>query len=150
MTKVGKMGPIEREFHDRLYREMPQHIKSKWDKKSGIYALVRTDKDYETDPSAVLYVGQASNLVERWISHKTNALCEDSRAYWWHVYQRIRETRAHGIPMAFVVLEECGCALLDVKEEEYLRKYRPPFNYTLPAHDKDKGWYQRPQLHITK
>lgn len=148
--KMGKIGPEEQAFFDKLYEEVPQHIKSKYEGKSGIYALVRTDKDYETDPSAVLYVGKATDFVKRWVSHRTNALCPEAREHWFTMYARMRETRANGIPMSFVVLEECGPCALDAKEEEYLRKYRPPFNYRLPAFDKNLGWYSRPQKHVTQ
>lgn len=145
--KMGKIGEVEKAFHDKLYEEVPSDIKSKYEGRSGIYALVRTDKE-EDDPTRVLYIGQASNFIERWVSHKTNALCPDAREYDFHLYDRMRETKAHGIPMAFTVLEFCGLSALDEREEELLRQYKPPFNYRLPAHDKGMGWYKRPQLHV--
>lgn len=148
--KMGKISPQEQEFYDKLYAEMPQEIKDKYEGHSGIYALVRTDKDWRTDPSAVLYVGKSQNFVVRWLSHKTNALCPVSRESWLTTYKRFRETKEAGIPMSFVVLEECDFYQLDAKEEEYLRKYHPPFNYRLPAFDKELGWYERTQLHVTK
>lgn len=148
--KMGLINPVEQEFHDKLYAEMPEEIKSKYEGHSGIYALVRTDKDYTSDPTAILYIGKSSNFVERWISHKTNAFCSEARENWFTLYDRMRETKACGIPMSFVVLEECGQHLLDAKEEEYLRKYRPPFNRKLPAHDPDMGWYVSMQRHVTK
>ncbi len=148
--KMGKIGPEEQAFKDKLYEEMPQEIKSKWENKSGIYALVRTDKDWHEDPTAILYVGKSTNFVERWISHKTNALCPQARENWFTMYDRMRETKASGIPMSFVVLEECGLASLDDRECFYLRKYKPPFNYNLPSFDSNKLWYKRTQLHVTK
>ena len=148
--KMGKIGPEEKAFKDKVYEEVPQEIKSEWENKSGIYALVRTDKDWHKDPTAILYVGKSTNFVERWISHKTNALCPQAREYWFTMYDRMRETKASGIPMAFAVLEECSPAFLDDREYFYLRKYRPPFNYRLPCFDKELGWYKRPQLHVTK
>lgn len=142
--KMGKIGPVEKEFHDKLLNEFPEEIKSKLEGKSGIYALIRKDT------GAILYIGQATNFVERWVSHKTNALCPQAREYNFHLYNRMRETKASGIEMAFAVLEVCNPIDLDKKEEEALRKYRPPFNYRLPAFDKELGWYCRPQLHVTK
>lgn len=142
--KMGKINPVEKEFHDKLLEEFPEEIKRELEGKSGIYAIYRRDTgDY-------LYIGQATNFVERWVSHKTNALCPDAREYNFHLYDRIRETRASGIELSFAVLEVCRPLDLDEKEEEWLRKYRPPFNYRLPAFDKELGWYKRPQLHITK
>lgn len=148
--KMGKINPKEKEFYDKLYNEVPEEIKSQYEEKCGIYALIRTDKDWHTDPTAILYVGQATNFVVRWVSHKTNALCPEARENWYTMYERMRETKASGIPMAFAVLEECSIIDLDEREEYYLRKYRPPFNYRLPAFDKERGWYERPQRHVTK
>lgn len=148
--KMGKIGPEEQAFKDKLYKEMKQEIKDRWEGHSGIYALVRTDKDYETDPSAILYIGKSTNFVERWISHKTNALCPQARENWFTMYERMRETREAKIPMSFVVLEECGLGCLDDRECFYLRKYKPPFNYRLPSFDSNDIWYKRTQLHVVE
>lgn len=142
--KMGPIGPKEKEFYDNLYANVPQEIKSKVERKSGIYGI------YRKDTGDILYIGQATNFLVRWVSHKTNALCPDAREYNFHLYDRIRETRASGIELAFAVLEECSPLDLDKKEREWLRKYKPPFNYRLPAFDDSMGWYKRPQLHVTK
>lgn len=147
--KMGPIGPEELAFKNKLYEEMPQEIKDKWENKSGIYALIRTDKA-DDDPSRILYVGQSTNFVERWISHKTNALCPQARENWFTMYQRFRETKEAGIPMAFTVLEECGRDKLDDRECYYLRLYKPPFNYRFPSFDSNKLWYKHTQLHVTK
>lgn len=142
--KMGKINPKEQEFYNKLYNEVPEEIKREYEGKCGIYAL------YRTDTNEVLYVGKSTNVLVRWISHKTNALCEEAREYWFTMYDRMRETRDKGIPMAFKLLEECTVFNLEEREEHYLREYHPPFNYKLPAHDKERGWYERPQRHVTK
>lgn len=142
--KMGKINPVEEQFYNKLLEEFPEESKRELEGKMGIYAIYRKDTgDY-------LYIGQATDFVKRWCSHKTNALCPDAREYNFILYNRIRETRASGIELAFAVLEVCSALELDEKEEEWLRKYRPPFNYRLPAFDKGLGWYKRPQLHVTK
>lgn len=148
--KMGKISPEEQAFYDKLYEEMPQSVKDKYEGHSGIYALVRTDKDWREDPSAILYIGKSQNFVVRWISHKTNALCPVSRERWLTMYKRFRETKEAGIPMAFVVIEECGLHQLDSREQYYLWKYRPPFNYKIPSFDDINVWFTREQKHVTK
>lgn len=142
--KMGPIGKEEKAFFDDLYNKVPEEIKSKYEGKSGIYAIYRKDTgDY-------LYIGQATNFLVRWVSHRTNALCPDAREYDFILYSRIRETIGSGIELAFAALEECRPLDLDKKEKEWLRKYKPPFNYRLPAFDDDLGWYERPQRHVTK
>ena len=146
-NKMGLIHDSEQEYIDREMSKLNQEQKDLYLHRAGIYAL------YRKDTGEYLYIGHSTNLMLRWISHRCNAHVKDAREYNAILYQRMRETEACGIPMAFTVLEYCdGMTKEEIseREDEWLRHNRTPFNYTFPAFDKELGYYQRPSRHVTK
>lgn len=146
-NKMGLIHPDEQRYIDAEMAKLNQEQRDKYEHRAGIYAL------YRTDTGELLYIGKSQNLILRWISHRCNAHVKTAREYNAILYQRMRETEAAGIPMAFKVLEYCDGMTkeeMSEKEDDWLWANRTPFNYTFPAFDRSMGYYHRPSKHITK
>ena len=68
-----------------------------------------------------IYIGQSTNIQQRWKAHKTRPFNEKSNQYDMSFYRAIRK---YGLEnFSFQVIEQCSKEQLDEKEKFYIHYY---------------------------
>lgn len=121
---------------DEMMEAIPQDIKDKFLDKSGIYAIYIEGQ--------LVYVGESSNILNRWVAHKINTLYNfKQKDYQEEKYEVLREAMAAGLGVSCNVLEFCenDKKVLRAKEAAYIRQYNPILNGGRYANVGMKGHY---------
>ena len=92
-----------------------EEVLQPYDGVSGIYCL-KMDGE-------IVYVGQATNIALRWISHVSNVYCKDSTRYHKAMYVAIRKAKLFNHSFSFEVLEYCEEEALNANEYKWMKYY---------------------------
>lgn len=108
----------------QYYAETPQETKDKYEGKSGIYGIYCDGK--------LVYVGKSTDLLKRFIAHKANTFCSESKEYNSRKYTELRNAAAKGYHIHLEPLEYCGKDVLNSREDFYIGQYQPALNTIIP------------------
>lgn len=101
-----------------------QESKIKQSGKSGIYAIYCDER--------LVYIGKSTDLLKRFIAHKANTICDESKEYNSKKYVELRNAMAAGHNICIKVIEYCEKKDLEAKEDYYIGMYLPPLNTIIP------------------
>ena len=91
----------------------------------GIYKITNITNGHS-------YIGQSSNIEQRWNNHKIAAYNPNDRGYEYPLYRAIRK---YGLQMfSFEVIEQCSQDLLNEREIWWINSVCPEYNQTLGGH----------------
>lgn len=108
---------------EELFAQVPQETKEKYFGVSGIYGIYIEDE--------LVYIGQSTNLLNRWIAHKINTRYNfQQKDYQEDKYQVFREAEKAGLRITCLVLEYCenNKYILNQKEREWIHNCQPILN----------------------
>lgn len=123
----------------RLYEEYPQEKKELYDRKPGIYGIYCDNN--------LVYVGKSTNLLNRWLIHKTHTLCNYATEYNRPMYRELRRAINLGHTIDIKALEVCDVNIskqeLKEKEEKRIAATTPPLNTLIPRMDGSGRSYKK-------
>lgn len=125
-----------RQKKDELMETIPQEIKDKYLDKSGVYAIYIEDE--------LVYIGESSNILNRWVAHKINTLFNfKQKDYQEDKYAVLRDAMKAGLRVSCNVLEYCenDKTVLRAREAAYINAYNPILNGGHSANINMKGFF---------
>lgn len=125
-----------RQKKDELMETISQEIKDKYLDKSGVYAIYIEDE--------LVYIGESSNILNRWVAHKINTLFNfKQKDYQEDKYAVLRDAMKAGLRVSCNVLEYCenDKTVLRARESAYINKYNPILNGGRSANINMNGFF---------
>lgn len=108
---------------EELLADVSTELKEKYMDVAGIYVIYIQDE--------LVYVGQSSSLLNRWIAHKINTLFDfGQKDYQEEKYAVLREAYKRKLNIRCELLEACenNKIILTTKEREWIDKLHPILN----------------------
>lgn len=112
-----------RNKRDEMLEEVSPELKNEYWNTAGVYAIYIEDE--------LVYVGESSSLLNRWIAHKLNTLYDfGQKDYKEDKYKIFREAYNLGLKVHCQPLEICenDKYILRNKENEWIQKLNPLLN----------------------
>lgn len=105
-------------------KKVTQESKDKYQGKAGIYGIYCEDE--------LIYIGKSTDMLKRFIAHKTNTICSESNEYNRPMYMEMRRALNAGLNIHCEELEFCTKEELNSKEDYYIGLHLPPLNTIIP------------------
>lgn len=96
----------------------------------GIYKITN-------DVNGHSYIGQSSNIQQRWKNHKIAAYNPNDKGYEYPLYRAMRKYGQAAF--SFEVLEECPQTALNDREVWWINQLHPAYNQTVGSHHEITG-----------